>query len=146
MTGSDDRLSASDSISKEALELYSKHSFSSDQAYQQGVASVIASGTLEGKSDAEQDEILRKSRVFFFNRTYGTTLTVEEVALLEREDIVPAQIPQEAPPALSFAELKALIEQGELDQIPNNRRIPEGIHMEAPSESRAPVRKKPWEN
>lgn len=64
---------------------------------------------------------------------------------------------------LSFAELKELIEQGKTDQIPHNRKIPDVINVspvrrstdtslilrtlqqERPSESKAEIRRKPWE-
>lgn len=66
------------------------------------------------------------------------------------------------PRALSLAELKELIEQGKTDQIPNNRVIPDILSVrvdlgarqtptlpflqtDSPSESKAPIRKKPWE-
>lgn len=67
---------------------------------------------------------------------------------------------------LSFAELKELIETGNVDKIPNNKIIPEGLNVMSfttalcatqfsftltmiqdapPSQSTAPARKKPWE-
>jgi len=64
---------------------------------------------------------------------------------------------------LTFAELKELIETGKVDQIPNNKVIPEALNVSAatfpnrndvqsiffqdasPSDSTVPVRKKPWE-
>ena len=68
---------------------------------------------------------------------------------------------------LSFAELKALIEEGKTDQIPNNRQIPNELNVGGcglsypctnvlialhvgdqhtpPSQSTATARKKPWE-
>ncbi|THV02178.1 hypothetical protein K435DRAFT_717444 [Dendrothele bispora CBS 962.96] len=49
------------------------------------------------------------------------------------------------PQILSFAQIKALIESGNLDQIPNNKKIPEDLNEAAPSQSNVPSRKKPWE-
>lgn len=64
---------------------------------------------------------------------------------------------------LTFAELKELIETGNVDKIPNNKIIPERLNVShldiafiaelvtpclqdaAPSESTATARKKPWE-
>ncbi|KAJ3507369.1 hypothetical protein NLJ89_g6338 [Agrocybe chaxingu] len=46
---------------------------------------------------------------------------------------------------LTFAELKELIESGKVDQIPNNKVIPEAINEAPPSQSTVGVRKKPWE-
>lgn len=72
--------------------------------------------------------------------------------------------PPEEDRVLSFTELRALIESGKVDQIPNNKIIPEKftvrlsgfssayklkrrcrIQEEAPSQSTASVRRKPWE-
>jgi len=46
---------------------------------------------------------------------------------------------------LTFAELKELIETGNVDKIPNNKIIPEGLNEATPSESTAALPKKPWE-
>ena len=116
-------------------------------------------------------------------RTFGTSLTLEEVQVYEatlattRDHVSPAVLldgaaaassdseglsqqtgsdPQQYQDdserngagegrALTFAELKALIEEGKTDGIPNNKVIPEVINDATPSQSTAPVRKKPWE-
>jgi len=46
---------------------------------------------------------------------------------------------------LTLAELKELIESGNLDKIPNNKIIPETLNDAPPSQSTAPTKKKPWE-
>jgi len=46
---------------------------------------------------------------------------------------------------LTFAELKELIESGNVDKIPNNKIIPEKLNDEPPSQSITPTKKKPWE-
>ena len=75
------------------------------------------------------------------------------------------QAAREEAPALSFAELKALIEQGKTDGIPNNKFIPNTLNVSLrpkplsryfrskpqalqdapPSESTGQIRTKPWE-
>jgi len=53
---------------------------------------------------------------------------------------------EDAPRTLTFNELKELIEQGKTDNIPNNKLIPDILNEAAPSESKAPIRAKPWES
>jgi hypothetical protein len=57
----------------------------------------------------------------------------------------PASATDDKNRVLSFAELKELIETGNVDKIPNNKIIPEGLNDAPPSQSTAPARKKPWE-
>lgn len=38
-------------------------------------------------------------------------------------------VPTDEPRTLSFAELKALIQEGKTDQIPNNRQIPNELNV-----------------
>lgn len=72
------------------------------------------------------------------SRITGNSLSIEDVLALKKTDqSEPAQTPSQpasVPPAdesrtLTFAELKELIEQGKTDQIPNNRLIPDAIHV-----------------
>ncbi|KAF7293040.1 hypothetical protein MIND_01203400 [Mycena indigotica] len=49
------------------------------------------------------------------------------------------------PVVLSFTQLKALIEAGKEDEIPNNKVIPDGLNEQPPSISSAAAKKKPWE-
>ncbi|KAK7460989.1 hypothetical protein VKT23_008916 [Stygiomarasmius scandens] len=51
----------------------------------------------------------------------------------------------EEPQILTFAQIRALIESGNIDQIPNNKQIPENLNEATPSQSATPTRKKPWE-
>lgn len=46
---------------------------------------------------------------------------------------------------LTFTELKALIEQGKTESVPNNRLIPNVLNDAPPSENIVQIRKKPWE-
>ncbi|KAI0718521.1 hypothetical protein C8T65DRAFT_638253 [Cerioporus squamosus] len=135
------------------LSRFRAHDFASDNEYQQGVAGILNSGVLEGKTDDEKGDILLRSEVFYFNRLYGSSITVEEARLARTSRTASAPSPtstpapstEEEPQTLTFAQLKALIEQGRTDEIPNNKVIPNVLSAEAPSESKAAVRKKPWE-
>ncbi|KAI0926511.1 hypothetical protein AcW1_002514 [Taiwanofungus camphoratus] len=151
-------------VDADLLRLFAAYPFSTDPMYQQGLAGILESGALNGKSEDEKTEILRRSQVFYFNRITGHSITVDDIVRSEQSlgETVPAAAiaavaPSGTPPAttsdsdgseirtLTFAELKALIEQGNTDQIPNNRVIPNELHQAAPSESKAGMRKKPWE-
>ncbi|RPD54258.1 hypothetical protein L226DRAFT_540024 [Lentinus tigrinus ALCF2SS1-7] len=135
------------------LSRFLAHDFANDDEYQQGVAGILTSGVLEGKTDEEKGDILLRSEVFYFNRLAGSSITVEEArsARAARTATAPSQTPtqaslvEEEPQTLTFAQLKMLIEQGRTDEIPNNKIIPNVLSSEAPSESKAEVRKKPWE-
>ncbi|KAH9915755.1 uncharacterized protein B0H18DRAFT_885533 [Fomitopsis serialis] len=147
------------------VDLFLAYSFSEDAVYQQGVESIVASGAFEGKLEEERAMLVRSSQVFYFNRAAGSSITVDDVVQRERQrrpttnvvngnapptDLAaePSQqslAPEDEPRTLSFAELKALIEQGKTDQIPNNRQIPDELNQAPPSQSTASVLKKPWE-
>ncbi|KAG5644015.1 hypothetical protein DXG03_009230 [Asterophora parasitica] len=124
----------------------------------QGLASLIAGGALEGNPTPEvKDEILRRMRVFYFNRVTGNNISMEEAREYElsltgtHQDASSAQSSTEPKDSadetrvLTFAELQELIEWGRVDQIPNNKVIPERLNDAPPSESIAAARKKPWE-
>ncbi|XP_006455203.1 hypothetical protein AGABI2DRAFT_75362 [Agaricus bisporus var. bisporus H97] len=151
------------------LEQFTSYPFDTDQTYQQGLASILAGNALSDNSSSdERDELLRRIRVFYFNKTTGNSITIDEVKAyeqslnqqdLELESLSP---PSTGPVAatttvptpsqttedtkiLSFAEIKELIEAGRLDEIPNNKIIPDSLNDETPSASIVPARKKPWE-
>ncbi len=168
----------------------------------QGIAGILASGALDGKSEEEKADMLLRSEVFYYNQyvgpptspdecvtdTYpfsltGSSLTVEDARLSRQSlsttrsdesqvaaSVAPAAIPaptsgaEEEPQMLSFAQLKALIEQGRTDEIPNNKTIPNVLSVRRitflpchathswhvlqsapPSESTVVPPKKPWE-
>lgn len=86
--------------------------------------------------------------IFKMRRITGHSITVDDIVRSEQSlgETVPAAAiaavaPSGTPPAttsdsdgseirtLTFAELKALIEQGNTDQIPNNRVIPNELHV-----------------
>lgn len=153
------------------LEQYASYPFDTDEVYQQGLASILASGALANAATPEdRDEILRRTRVFYFNKTTGNSITLDEAR--EFEESLPKEAPsqlgtstttsplatapgptptsdktqsEEEPRVLTFAELKELIESGRLDQIPNNKIIPNDLNEAPPSQSTTQTRKKPWE-
>ncbi|KAJ7178084.1 hypothetical protein C8R46DRAFT_1212799 [Mycena filopes] len=138
------------------LQQYAAYPFTEDDEYQNGLASILAGGALDNDPPPEiREEILRRTRVFYFNRVTGHAISMDEAR--EFEHARRAEAPPDAaaapapttddgePVVLSFAQLQALIEAGRADQIPNNKIIPEDLNDAAPSASAAPVRRKPWE-
>ncbi|TEB32704.1 hypothetical protein FA13DRAFT_1754360 [Coprinellus micaceus] len=121
-----------------AIEQYAAFPFVQDTEYQKGLADIMLGWSFDKEPTTEtREEMLRRTRVFYFNKMTGNALTMDEARDYERRS--------KAPRVLSFAELKELIESGRVDQIPNNKFIPEKLSEEAPSQSIAPARKKPWE-
>lgn len=154
-------------ISPTPIQLYANYPFAKDDTYQQGLAGLIAGGALDGNPPPDvKDEILRRTRVFYFNRVMGHSISMDEVREYELSSQADAIIPttttdDSVPPAasslpkqdddenesgvLTFAELQALIESGKEDLIPNNKIIPDALNEAPPSQSTAPPRKKPRE-
>ncbi|KAF7343387.1 MFS general substrate transporter [Mycena venus] len=133
-----------------------------------GLASILAGGALDNDPPEDvKEEILRRTRIFYFNRMTGNAISMDEAREFEHAQRAREMSDAEAsgsalaapsvtssdasadtdaePVVLSFAQLQALIEAGKADQIPNNKIIPDELNDEAPSTSAAPVRKKPWE-
>lgn len=79
---------------------------------------------------------------FLGDRPYAHS--TPEATVIQQDQEVSPSIPK-APRTLTFAELQSLIEQGKMDEIPNNKHIPDTINEAVPSHSSAPQRKKPWE-
>ncbi|KAG6812126.1 hypothetical protein H0H92_004240 [Tricholoma furcatifolium] len=155
------------------LESYIAFPFASDEEYQQGLASLVAGGAMAGELNPEEkDEILRRTRVFYFNRSDGVYSCASRLIRKDRvtgnalsvEEVRNYECPQKGTQTqesttirdekdstndetriLTFAELQQLIESGKVDQIPNNKVIPELLNEAPPSQSTAPSRKKPWE-
>jgi len=132
------------------IQAYGAYPFSSDETYQQGLASILAGGTLNGNWQSEVEELERRTRVFYFNKITGSSITANEARGYELS-LSASTVAQQDPPAtdetrvLTFAELKELIESGNVDKIPNNKIIPEKLNDALPSQSTAPTKKKPWE-
>ncbi|KAJ6613632.1 hypothetical protein B0H10DRAFT_1751533, partial [Mycena sp. CBHHK59/15] len=145
----------SDETPAAPLQQFGAYPFATDDEYQNGLASILAGGALDGDPpDDIREEILRRTRVFYFNRVTGNAITMDEARAYEQtryassaSDPPPMPIPPSADglPILSFAQLQALIESGRADEIPNNRIIPEDLNDAPPSTSTAPARRKPWE-
>ncbi|KAF9011923.1 hypothetical protein BDQ17DRAFT_1233143 [Cyathus striatus] len=147
--------------SSNPIDWYASYPFDKDETYQQGLASILAGGALDGDPSPQvREEILRRTRVFYFNKMTGCSIGMDEAREHEHKqlgqdiqstetlsDLTPTQFKpgSEEPRVLTFAELKELIETGKVDQIPNNKVIPEGLNDAPPSQSTAPARKKPWE-
>ncbi|KAN0139246.1 hypothetical protein V8E53_002747 [Lactarius tabidus] len=147
------------------LATYAGYSFEDDQSYQAGLSTLYSSGALDDLSDEAKEDLLRKSRVFYFNQVHGGNLSESDAKQLEvvgggrTPDIISssadrcsvpeaAGVEPEGPVTartLTFTELQALVEQGKTDEIPNNKHIPDALNDAPPSQSSAPQRKKPWE-
>ncbi|EDR10397.1 uncharacterized protein LACBIDRAFT_317272 [Laccaria bicolor S238N-H82] len=135
------------------LDQYGAYPFAEDETYQQGLASILAGNALATNPDPE--EVLRRTRVFYFNRVTGSSISMDEAREYERTRQAPSTFQAFSEPShsneegeirvLTFAELKELIESGKMDQIPNNKVISEALNDAPPSESIAPSKKKPWE-
>ncbi|KAF8895873.1 hypothetical protein CPB84DRAFT_1244280 [Gymnopilus junonius] len=134
---------------EDALKAYGSYPFSSDETYQQGVASLFAGGAVDPNAPAEvHEDVKRRTRVFYFNKITGNSITAEEVCdyeLLLQQSLVERKPAEDKDRVLTFAELKELIESGNVDKIPNNKVIPDVLNEAPPSQSTAPMRKKPWE-
>ncbi|PPQ77950.1 hypothetical protein CVT25_015425 [Psilocybe cyanescens] len=141
--------SQSQSAHSDALKAYGAYPFDSDEMYQQGLASILSGATYDTSSSQEvRDEMVRRTRVFYFNKITGNSITLEEVRDYELSPGQPAigsAAADEETRVLTFAELKELIETGNVDKIPNNKIIPDGLNDAPPSQSNAPMPKKPWE-
>ncbi|KII91471.1 hypothetical protein PLICRDRAFT_104505 [Plicaturopsis crispa FD-325 SS-3] len=133
---------------------FTAYPFAEDEAFQQGLSSILAGEEIATKSKAEKEAVVLRSQIFYFNRVTGSSITLESLAEY-LSSTRGAEVQNPAPPSLparedelrvlSFAELKDMIESGNTDQIPNNRPIPDVLNDTPPSESKAPSRKKPWE-
>ncbi|ETW77218.1 hypothetical protein HETIRDRAFT_454569 [Heterobasidion irregulare TC 32-1] len=145
----------------DVLQLYATHPFDSDELYQQGLSSIISNDALAATPDEEKEALLRRTRIFYFEKIKGLTISEDEARRAEElyakptnmsPDTSALQAPSEfgeeqgkEPRHLSFAELKTLIEQGRTDEIPYNKQIPDKLNDAPPSTSTVPQRRKPWE-
>ncbi|PFH51165.1 hypothetical protein AMATHDRAFT_75135 [Amanita thiersii Skay4041] len=150
--------------SEDILRLYASYPFQTDDAYQQGLASLLT-GLSTSQSPEDKELFLRRSRVFYFNRVTGNSITLDQAQQAEQTFTTDshnqgisatsestgstssqneAQATEEVQ-SLTFAQLQELIAAGRLDEIPNNKIIPDKLNEEQASLSSAPARKKPWE-
>ncbi|KAF8270008.1 hypothetical protein EI94DRAFT_1430430, partial [Lactarius quietus] len=131
------------------LAAYARHSFADDQSYQAGLSTLYTTGALDSLSGEAKEDLLRKSRVFYFNQCALPSLTqtlhleIHSPQSSRMEHFRQPEVPVAR--TFTFTELQALIEQGKTDEIPNNKHIPDALNDAPPSQSSAPQRKKPWE-
>ncbi|KAA1474442.1 hypothetical protein DENSPDRAFT_882804 [Dentipellis sp. KUC8613] len=130
--------------------LYAEYPFGSDEVFQQGLSSILSSGTLSRAEGESDEDILRRAKLFYFKRVTGYDVSETDARVAE-QSLPPPQaeaaqiVTEEEPQHLTFAQLKELIEQGKTDEIPNNKKIPDALNTAAPSEAKEQPRKKPWE-
>jgi len=143
-----------DTSDRDVAEAFRSFPFVTDQEYQMGLQSILSSNAFNNKPDTEKENTLRLSRVFYFNKTTGNSITLEDALSFESptglvdSNRLTGQQQQagEEVGILTFAELKVLIEQGKTEGIPNNRLIPNTLNDAPPSENTGHIRKKPWES
>nr|GAT52879.1 predicted protein [Mycena chlorophos] len=129
----DSESSTASSSNLTALEQYASFPFDDDDEYQNGLDSLIAGGELS--LDAVREYELAHAAV------PATPQRPEQEPEAPAPVAPPTVIPNgtltdasdSEPVVLSFAQLKALIEAGKEDEIPNNKVIPDGLNDEAPS-------------
>jgi hypothetical protein len=119
-----------------------------DTLSQKGLEAILSKRD-ESNPDAQaMSAIVRQAKVFYFNQyvssycvtqfiakrlaasVTGNNITAEEVQAYEKAR--PAESSAEKR-ILTFAELQQLIEAGKLDEIPNNKHIPDGLSVSSPS-------------
>ncbi|PBK63249.1 uncharacterized protein ARMOST_13867 [Armillaria ostoyae] len=135
-----------DPVQAAILQQFLEYPFESDEAYQQGLAGILATNP--------SNAVLLNTRVFYFNRLTSSSITVADVLAYRQQSTSvsesvpssnPAAIDSEEPKVLTFAQLQELIEAGKLDEIPNNKTISGELNTSPPSQSAVSTRQKPWE-
>jgi len=94
--------------------------------------------------------MLRRTRVFYFNKVTGNNITVDnaqEYESLSKPYMLSTSDSEERNnnSSLTFAELRGLIDSGNIALIPNNKIIPNRMNDGSPSESTLAPKRKPWE-
>ncbi|KAI6041561.1 hypothetical protein EDC04DRAFT_2668748 [Pisolithus marmoratus] len=142
---------------EQALCEFAEYPFTSDEIFQQGLIQILAHSSSQSTSEEEQSEMTLKTQLFYFNRQMGRDLTLEDVkgfplttpdlhpTVPQPVELLETQPQDHSPRILSFAELKDLIESGNTENVPHNKHIPDQLNERIPSQSNAPLRKKPWE-
>ncbi|KAI0320421.1 hypothetical protein OF83DRAFT_595745 [Amylostereum chailletii] len=72
-----------DKTTSEALEAYAKHPFDTDVEYQQGLVGITSSGVLDGLSKEEKRTMMRRTRVFYFNKMKGYSISEDDAKRIE---------------------------------------------------------------
>ncbi|KAF8173690.1 hypothetical protein BJ912DRAFT_931819 [Pholiota molesta] len=111
---------------RNAVKAYAEYQFDTDETYQQGLASILAGGTIDPTASAEvQEEMIRRTRVFYFNNHHGGGPRLrDEIRALKVETAHHGCHDENR--VLTFAELKELIETGNVDKIPITRSFRKG--------------------
>ncbi|KAF8352027.1 hypothetical protein F5887DRAFT_873525 [Amanita rubescens] len=134
---------------EEPVRLYASYPFDTDDAFKKGLENILASAALSSdNSPGSRDDIERRARVFYFSsRVTGYPFTIEQALAAEQTRSTPSsqEDQTEEDYVLTFAELQELIAAGQVEGIPNNKVILDGLNEAQPSTSVSPVRKKPWE-
>jgi len=109
---------------EEAVRQFREYDFDNDEEFREGLKEIL--GLVEGKEEAEKEEIVGRAKVFYFSRKANVSITWEDV---KRDDDIdaPADNADETP--LTFAQLSELIQSGQTHLIPNNKEIPEGTNV-----------------
>ncbi|KAF9523814.1 hypothetical protein CPB83DRAFT_723735, partial [Crepidotus variabilis] len=129
------------------LDDFLAYRFDTDEAFQQGLSSILGARAVEINSPDEfEAEMILRAKIFYFNKTTGRNIDMNEVKdLVDKGAIHQASVKNDDTRVLTFAELRELIESGKTDQIPNNKVIPDRLNALEPSQTKAIPRKKPWE-
>ncbi|KAG8934214.1 hypothetical protein FRC03_002227 [Tulasnella sp. 419] len=149
------------------------YDFESDVSFKEGLKTILDQSADEQVQKSRSD-LIGKAKAFYFSRMIGMPFSWEEylrrrkasvssslgservsqerLESLQKVSAARTTIPseddatrKEACAELSFDELSDLISSGKIDLIPHNRTIPDIISDADPSQSTAPILKKPWE-
>ncbi|TFY70488.1 hypothetical protein EVG20_g2511 [Dentipellis fragilis] len=114
--------------------VYAEYQFGSDRVFQQGLSSILSSGTLNREEGESEEDVLRRAKLFYFKRITGYDVSEMDAKSAE-QSLHPPQpeaaqvVTEEEPQHLTFSQLKELIEQGKTDEIPNNKKIPDALNV-----------------
>ncbi|KAL5520695.1 hypothetical protein ACEPAF_2697 [Sanghuangporus sanghuang] len=132
-------------------EQFASYPFDTDEAFQEGLSSILESVVQQGESTSDsREDIIGRAKAFYFSSVTGYQVTWDE---LKSANTVPSpgqrstgeHHTQNDEKVLTFAEIVSLIESNQAHLVPNNESIPGGTTEEIPSASTAERRKKPWE-
>jgi len=136
----------------EALYEFSIYPFSTDPVFQEGLQSIVSSA--HGKSAEELEYVIGQAKAFYFARATGHKIIWEHYVEWKKSHTSPfpgapidppAEDPSAEDPAsmvanarigeteasrpLSFQQITELIKSGQTHLIPNNKVIPEALHV-----------------
>ncbi|EJD05329.1 uncharacterized protein FOMMEDRAFT_165789 [Fomitiporia mediterranea MF3/22] len=137
-----------------SLEEFAAYPFHSDQAFQDGLTSILNAACADGSDSEGREDVIGRAKAFYFSSVTGHQISWDDVRnATERkssEDHAgnipgPNDVAQNESRVLSFTEITALIESDRTHLIPNNESISGGVNDDRPSESKEKPRRKPWE-